>query len=302
MPTTREALRQHVRTREFFIALDSDGCVFDTMEVKQKECFIPNTCRFFGLKAVAKYARMAGEFVNLYSSGRGLNRYPALVRILDLLEDWDKVRQRHVPIPRLPNLRAWIENETKLGNPALDAYCAQHDHEDMHRVKAWSDAVNRAVVEVVGDGLPPFPFVREALEKGRARADMLVCSQTPTEALAREWKQQDLEGYVFDIAGQEVGTKVEHIQWAARDQYAPEKMLMVGDAKGDQRTAAKTGALFFPILPGDEDVSWQRLAEEGLDRFFAGGFAGAYQEALIAEFDRYLPDTPPWKRMEEPAL
>ena len=28
---------------EFFVAIDSDGCVFDTMEVKWKECFIPQT-------------------------------------------------------------------------------------------------------------------------------------------------------------------------------------------------------------------------------------------------------------------
>ena len=26
---------------EFFIGIDSDGCVFDSMEVKQKEFFIP---------------------------------------------------------------------------------------------------------------------------------------------------------------------------------------------------------------------------------------------------------------------
>ena len=25
-------------TKEFFIGIDSDGCVFDTMEIKQKEC------------------------------------------------------------------------------------------------------------------------------------------------------------------------------------------------------------------------------------------------------------------------
>jgi hypothetical protein len=25
--------------KEFFIGIDSDGCAFDTMEIKQKECF-----------------------------------------------------------------------------------------------------------------------------------------------------------------------------------------------------------------------------------------------------------------------
>ena len=52
--------------REFFVGIDSDGCVFDTMEVKHKECFIPNIIKFWNLQSVSKYAREAAEFVNLH--------------------------------------------------------------------------------------------------------------------------------------------------------------------------------------------------------------------------------------------
>ena len=31
-------LRNFRRTKDFFVGIDSDGCVFDTMEVKHKEC------------------------------------------------------------------------------------------------------------------------------------------------------------------------------------------------------------------------------------------------------------------------
>jgi hypothetical protein len=41
----------------FFIGFDSDGCIFDTMEIKQKECFCPNNILYWGLQPVAKYAR-----------------------------------------------------------------------------------------------------------------------------------------------------------------------------------------------------------------------------------------------------
>jgi hypothetical protein len=53
-------------------------------------------------------------------------------------------------------------------------------------------------------------------------------------------------------------------------------------------------ALFFPINPGAEEASWRRFYEEGIERFLSGRFAGEYQAALLAEFDRYLPDRPPW--------
>ena len=69
---------------------------------------------------------------------------------------------------------------------------------------------------------------------------------------------------------------------------------MIGDAPGDFDAAQANGALFFPINPSAEEASWERFYEEGIDRFLAGAFVGDYQEALLAEFDRYLPDRPPW--------
>ena len=67
----------------FLIGIDSDGCVFDTMEVKHKECFAPNVIKYFGLAGVSKYAREACDFVNLYSKSRGINRFPALIEELE---------------------------------------------------------------------------------------------------------------------------------------------------------------------------------------------------------------------------
>ncbi len=40
-------LREFQKCNEFFVGIDSDGCAFDTMEVKHKECFIPNIIRYY---------------------------------------------------------------------------------------------------------------------------------------------------------------------------------------------------------------------------------------------------------------
>ena len=289
-------LKNHKPSHDFLIAIDSDGCAFDTMEVKHKECFIPNIIKYWDLQPISKFARAAAEFVNLYSKWRGINRFPALIRTFDLLSDWDKVQQRGWKAPEVPNLRKWIETESKMGNPALSAYCEKHDEPDMHRTLAWSKAVNVTVADIVKEGLPPFPFVRECLEKAQAKADMVVCSQTPTEALQREWEEQGISKYVFEIAGQEMGTKTEHIKFASEGRYEKTNILMIGDAPGDMKAARGNNALFFPINPGEEETSWQRLYEEGLDRFFNGTFAGEYETGLIREFEKFLPETPPWKK------
>ncbi len=39
--------------KDFFAGMDSDGCVFDTMELKQKEFFIPNGIKYFKLFPVS---------------------------------------------------------------------------------------------------------------------------------------------------------------------------------------------------------------------------------------------------------
>src|SRR4051812_46725835 len=82
---------------EFFVGIDSDGCAFDSMEVKHKECFCPNIIKYWNLQAISKYAREAVEFVNLYSKWRGTNRWPALISALDILRVRPEVIARTCP-------------------------------------------------------------------------------------------------------------------------------------------------------------------------------------------------------------
>jgi phosphoglycolate phosphatase-like HAD superfamily hydrolase len=279
------------RKHDFLVGIDSDGCAFDTMEVKHKECFIPNIVNYYGLAGVSKYAREAAEFVNLYSKSRGINRFPALIEALQWLRERPEVKARGVEIKIPQGLVDWMKNETKLANPALERAATASGDPDLRLALQWSKAVNAAVGQIVR-AVPPFPYVRESLEKLSPHADLFVVSATPNEALQREWEEHDLARYVQAICGQETGTKKESLVNARK--YPQDHALMIGDAPGDYQAAQANDALFFPINPGAEDASWKRLYDEGIDRFLAGTFAGAYQEKLLAEFDTYLPEKPPW--------
>jgi len=299
MATIHEAARPLVEMQpefDFFVGIDSDGCVFDTMEIKHKECFCPNIVKHWDLQAVSKYAREAAEFVNLYSKWRGINRWPALVMVLDLLRERPEVIARKVDIPQAPLIREFIADEGfPKSNDGLRSCMAAHPDPELDRALAWSLAVNATITDMV-HGIPPFPYVRESLEYLLDKADMIVVSQTPNEALDREWKEHGIDRYMHVIAGQERGKKSEHIALATKGQYAPDHMLMIGDAPGDLRAGRANDALFFPINPGHEEESWQRFYEEGLHKFLADEYAGDYEAELIAEFERFMPEVPPWKR------
>jgi phosphoglycolate phosphatase-like HAD superfamily hydrolase len=286
---------EFVKTKEFLVGIDSDGCAFDSMEIKHKECFIPNTINFFDLQSVSKYAREAAEFVNLYSKWRGINRFPALLNTVDLLLERPEVQRRGVKIAKLESVRDWCKRESKQANPALEKEVARTQDPDLTRTLAWSKAVNTTIDGMV-HGVPPFPFVRESLDKLAAKADMMVCSATPTAALRKEWEEHGIAGHVSNIYGQEAGTKKEILQHTGQKGYDKSKILMIGDAPGDMQAAKANSVLFYPINPGAEEASWERFLKEACDRFFAGTYAGEYEAKLIAEFDAYLPELPPWKK------
>jgi len=292
MTDPAQILRDLKPAKKFFIGIDSDGCVFDSMEIKHKECFAPMFIKHFHLQAASKYAREVWDFVNLYSKTRGVNRFPALSRALNLLRERPQVKARNVPVPDTKPLDDWMAREKALSNATLKKEVAG-GNKSLEPVMQWSNAVNAAIEDIV-HGVPPFPLFRESLLKMNEQADTLVVSQTPGEALQREWAEHDLASLVRTIAGQELGTKTEHLKMAAIGKYDPADILMIGDAPGDFKAAKANNALFFPIVPGNEEVSWQRFHGEALKKFFAGQYAGDYEAALVNEFEASLPENPSW--------
>ncbi len=296
MSDPAQPLRDLQPQHKFFVGIDSDGCVFDTMELKHKECFTPNIIKYWGLQSVSKYARDASQFVNLYSKWRGINRWPALVMVFDLLREREEVIRRSTKIPDVPILRAFIaQDKYPHSDSGLRGFIAEHPGEpDLDCALAWTVGVNDSIAEMV-HGVPPFPYVRESLEAMFDKADMLCCSATPLRALEQEWNEHNIARYARAIAGQEYGTKAQHLAAAAAGRYAPDHILMMGDAPGDLKAARANNALFYPINPGDEEASWERFYTEAMGRFFSGTYAGDYEARLIAEFERRLPEIPPWK-------
>jgi len=292
--SAKEKLHAFKPRHPFFVGIDSDGSVFDTMEIKQRECFIPNIIKYWKLQAVSKYARAAAEFVNLYSKWRGVNRFPALTKTVELLRDWPEAMQSGAEIPDLTSLQAWIDSGAALGNPALEAEVSKTGDPVLKQALEWSKAINRSLADRV-KGVHPFPWFLACLEKLAPKADIICVSVASCEVLEREWQEHDIAKFAAVLAGQEMGSKKEHLRIALAGRYAKDCVLMIGDAPGDLAAARANGALFFPINPGNEEQSWERFYREGIERFFNKTYAVSYEASLIEEFEKLLPEVPPWK-------
>lgn len=284
-----ESLKAFRPEHDFFIGIDSDGCVFDSMEVKQKEFFIPIALKIFDLYAISGILRKTWEFINLYSAYRGGNRFISLIRVFDLLNSNRNVVLSKVKLPDIEPLRKWVKSENRLGNETLRKYVLENPGSDLGKILEWSEAVNSEIGQWLRK-VPAFPNAKEAVRRISSSADIVIVSQTPLEALDREWEENDLKKHVRFIAAQEHGTKAEHIALAAKGKYEDSKILMIGDAIGDLEAAMTNGALFYPVVPGREDESWKRFLEEGWGKFIKGTFRRDYQDSLIAEFRKSLPE------------
>jgi phosphoglycolate phosphatase-like HAD superfamily hydrolase len=303
MTTTDPAkpLKNFKPKHDFFVGIDSDGCAFDTMGIKQRECFCPWMIGYFGLQPVAQAARECKDFADLFSKTRGANRHKTVKRIIaELLSTHPMVAQYDFEVPDFPHYFKWVDDPNSLLSDAglsqaIEKATDPAAKKELQLVLEWSKKVNESIAQIV-KGMPPFPYVRQSLERVQPKADIVVVSATPYEALAREWEEHGISGYVAVVAGQEMGTKAQHLNYATKGKYAKDHVLMIGDAPGDLKAAKANEALFYPINPGDEVASWKRFHDEAFDKFLSGDYAGEYEKQLIAEFDSYLPEKPPWMK------
>ena len=349
MADPQAGLKAFEPKHEFFVGVDSDGCAFDTMEVKHKFCFAVAVLRSFGFAALAQPVRDVWDFVNLYSKTRGCNRWlalratfehltkltkydhfkPFLAAHLDVIDEFvtaaDEVESIHLSNDGLLLFAASklqgasadllvkcivadpvVVSASAMGKQIVDAP-ADDEENCLIRLVYWTHLVNGLVALTVHN-VPPFPKVPESLAKLAAKADVICVSATPYEALAREWEEHDIAQYATLICGQEQGKKAEHLCLAGGgtlngkggvaevgSRYASSRVLMIGDAPGDMKAARANSALFYPINPGHEEASWARFYEEAADRFFNEEYAGDYEAQLVAEYDAYLPENPPWE-------
>ncbi|MDD5454365.1 MAG: HAD hydrolase-like protein [Candidatus Ratteibacteria bacterium] len=279
--------------KDFFVGMDSDGCVFNSMELKQKKCLLPGIVENWNLQPIREYVMETGEFVNLYSQWRGTNRFVALAMVFDLLSKRDEVKKRKIEIPNPEPLKEWLKKGTKLSNATLKIAIERTGNSFLRQTLKWSEKANEAIADISKD-ISPFSFIKEALKKLQKKADIVVVSATPEKALRAEWQAHGIMQYARAVCGQELGSKKEHIALAAGGKYKKGHMLMLGDAPGDFKAAKENDALFYPIIPAKENKSWEKFYNEAMDKFFNEEYAGKYESELIGEFEGHLPSVPPW--------
>ena len=288
-----DKFKSFIPQHDFFIGVDSDGCAFDAMGIKHKKAFIPMAIKVWNLQAIEKQVYEVGEFVNLYSGMRGINRFPGLLVMFECLEERLDVAEADVILPNYTELRDFVNSGLPMSNFSLKSFADSKESKFLSELLEWSVGSDQLFSLHVED-LPPFQYVAESLAAAEKSCDLMIVSAASGEGLLKDWKQGGILQYMTLVAGQEVGSKKDQLAYAAQGKYKENHILMIGDAPGDLKAAKDNGALFYPIFPGYEVQSWKRFYEQAFELFVKGEYAGNYEEKLIAEFLKLLPNEKPW--------
>ncbi|TET08766.1 MAG: HAD family hydrolase [Candidatus Atribacteria bacterium] len=301
-----QQLRNFHRTKDFLIAIDTDGCVTDNMNGKQMLIFHPQFMGFYQLRGIESYFREVAEYYNLFSVDRGCNRFIAIQLTLTALQNRKDVQQvlqeRHIKLPDIKPLNEYIaytrENKLGLGNPSLEKFLNQNPKDfALYKLLGWSEAVNRMFPHISAK-IPPFDKVKECLELIAQHADILIVSKTPYADLANYWEAQEIARYVQIIAGQEMGSKGHHIEIAKKKgKYEDDQVLMIGDGGGDLKAVKVNNGLFYPTPPGQEQEAWNNFPE-AFQRFIKKEYKGEYEDKLLDQFKKSLLTSPSWQQVD----
>ena len=297
-----QQLKKFKRTKDFLVAIDTDGCVTDNMNGKQMLIFHPQFMEFYQLRGIESYFREVAEYYNLFSVDRGCNRFIAIQLTLTTLQNRKDVQQvlqeRHIKLPDIKPLNEYIayarENKLGLGNPSLEEFLNQNSKNlAIYKLLGWSEAVNRMFPHISAK-IPPFDRVKECLELMAQYADILIVSKTPYADLASYWDTQGIAQYVQIIAGQEMGSKGHHIEVAKKaGNYEGEQVLMIGDGGGDLKAVKANNGLFYPTPPGKEKEAWDNFPD-AFQRFIKREYKEEFEDKLLDQFKESLLISPPW--------
>ena len=260
-------LQHFVKNREYLVCVDSDGCAMDTMDIKHFRCFGPCMVEEWGLEEWAQPILARWNEINLYTMTRGVNRFKGLAMALD------EINAQYTAIEGLDELKAWAASAPELSNGALEKALPAAQGPCLAKALSWSKKVNAAINALPESEKKPFDGAAAGLAAAHAAADVAVVSSANREAVEEEWARCGLLGSVDVLCCQDAGSKAACIAQLKAKGYAPDHILMVGDAPGDKAAAEKNGVWFYPILVRHEAASWAELIDTALPRLLAGTYA-----------------------------
>ena len=277
---------------DFLIAVDSDGTVLDSVRSKMMGAFLQNFISVWNLQDIESLVEETVEYVTLKSSNRGGSRWMCMSVVLELLQ-FRITPARRLSVPDGKKIRAFAESGLVGKTDNAKIFYRNHPSDEMKKAIHLSESMDLFEEEFTKN-MQPFPLAPETLKMIREKADLVVISMTPMQALDAEWRSAGIYDLPALICGSDFGNKKDVLSIFHEKGYALDHMLMIGDALIDLNAAREVGAYFYPILQDMETESWKTFRNKIFTSFLLGEYQATDNEILIDRFESSLTGKPHW--------
>lgn len=251
------------KKKDFLLCIDSDGCVFDTMNSKHKLCFAPLLIKEFCLDEHYDELFDFWQELNLYTSLRGVNRFKGAGIFLNYVLDKNYMQLSKREQVFFDEYIVWTETAKALSNAGLENFIREREENEIaKKILIWSNNVNKKISSLTSEEKKLFNNAATCLKLMNKYADIAVVSSANKVEIFSEWQHADILRYVQTVCTQEDGSKKSSIKKLLSLSYKAENVLCIGDAISDMLVAQSVNCLFYPVIPDSEKESWQLLKEK----------------------------------------
>jgi len=163
--TAMNSPSRHQESDIYFIGVDSDGTVFDSMEIKHKRVFQPLAVEIWGLESYQESFNEIAETINLYSVHRGVNRFQGLIMAFERLVE--RIPKAAEALSGMTDLRAFVLSGDRLSAQALKDYQSGHRSAFLDKVLSWTERSDQRYAQIMDEeGNPPYRIEKTRYHRG----------------------------------------------------------------------------------------------------------------------------------------
>ena len=269
-------------SRRVLLLVESEGAVFDTLSERHAKAYEPAFVERFAWGVDPVLCAHLWNHLALHSRLRGESPLLVLLYALRLLN-------RHAPSVRRSAVIRVLESY--MASPAPDplVLAAAGEGSPERLILSWIVDAERLVdalesprhFEAAGSFL-------HSVKDSAPNATALIHSSLQEAAALNMWEMAGLGDCFLRIAGSERGDFPGYVQMALANGYDQESVLVVGTTYSAWLAAQRAGTRLYPILPSQEEESWQFFKDVYFPAFLRG--EAAFVDRDEREFVRMIFD------------
>lgn len=272
-------MNKNITEKKYVLCISGEGTFFDSRPMLHWGCLGLSMIEEWKLEQWKVQILNRWKKLRLGHVTRGINRFRGLALALK------EVDGAIAPIFGINEFIRLVLNTEELTVQELERHVEEAPI--FSKVISWSNRVDERISNISLEEDAFFEQLKQVIVSLNGKADCSLFLEMEFGGGKLKKMLMELPSYVTSVVTCGKADRIKEVQKLIDMGYEKNNILYCSDIVEDARIAEQTGILFFPVMAGIENESWERFKNEGMQRWLTGRYDEAYQEQLKNEFYSY---------------